>query len=189
MWIVVAMNINIFVVTEGVNVPPIHTGSEAARHRRWSVTPSSRPSGSHVAPAAHTRLRRDTTKELLPDDWPACAELIGLFSRGLGADVPRDPVRARVYAEKGCKAHDAQSCQAQSLFATIDTGETGIAQSNAQFEARCNAGVLLDCGYLGERLLAGKMITADRARGLALLDKACKGGVTRACQKLADAGR
>ena len=119
----------------------------------------------------------------------ACAELIGLFSRGLGADIPRDPVRARLYAEKGCKAHDAQSCQAQSLFATIDTGETGIAQSNAQFEARCNAGVLLDCGYLGERLLAGKMITADRARGLALLDKACKGGVARACQKLADAGR
>ncbi len=48
----------------------------------------------------------------------ACAELIGLFSRGLGADVPRDPARVRVYAEKGCKAHDAQSCRVQSLLET-----------------------------------------------------------------------
>jgi len=69
-----------------------------------------------------------------------------------------------------------------------DNSETTVAQSNAQLETRCDAGVLRDCGFLGERVLAGQGTTADRARGLALLDRACKGGVARACQKLAEAG-
>jgi TPR repeat protein len=119
----------------------------------------------------------------------ACAELFGLFTGGLGADVPPDPARVRFYAEKGCKAHDEQSCRLRALLASQDTSETTVAQSNAQVETSCNAGVLPDCGFLGERMLAGQGMTADRARGLALLDRACKGGVARACHKLAEAAR
>jgi serine/threonine-protein kinase len=118
----------------------------------------------------------------------ACAYLIGTFAKGLGTDVPRDPARARVVAAKGCKAHDGQSCRAQGTLEAMDNSETTAAQTNGQLEASCNAGVLRDCGFLGERVLAGNGMTADRPRGLGLLDRACKGGVARACQKMAEAG-
>jgi hypothetical protein len=62
-----------------------------------------------------------------------------------------------------------------------------VVQSNAQIETSYNAGVLRDCAFLGERVLAGQGMTADRAKGLALLDRACGGGVARAWQKLAAA--
>jgi serine/threonine protein kinase/TPR repeat protein len=118
----------------------------------------------------------------------ACAQLLSLFSRGLGTDVQADPARVRATAEKGCKAHDAQSCKVKSLLETQDHGETNIAMNNGQLEASCTAGSMTNCGFLGERVLAGQGVPADRARGIGLLDKACKGGATRACQKLAEAG-
>jgi TPR repeat protein len=43
------------------------------------------------------------------------------------------------------------------------------------------------CGLLGENLLAGIGISADRERGITLLKKACDGGVDRACKKLSEA--
>jgi TPR repeat protein len=118
----------------------------------------------------------------------ACAQLISLYAKGLGTDVPPDPSRVRATAEKGCKAHDTQSCHVRSLLETQDNSETSVALGHGQLEASCNAGALRDCGFLGERVLGGQGVPADRAKGLALLDRACKGGVARSCQKVAEAG-
>jgi TPR repeat protein len=119
----------------------------------------------------------------------ACKQLVTVYSKGLGDDVPRDEQRYRDYLDKACKAHDAWSCRLRDMVRKNDNFETNVALSSGQLETSCNAGVLGDCGFLGERALGGQGMPMDRARGLALLDRACKGGVARACQKLAAAQR
>jgi serine/threonine protein kinase/TPR repeat protein len=119
----------------------------------------------------------------------ACKQLVTVYSKGLGDEVPRDDARYRDYLDKACKAHDVRSCQLRGLVQKNDSFETNVALSTGQLETSCNAGVLGDCGFLGERAVAGQGMPADRARGIALLDRACKGGVARACQKLAEAQR
>ena len=113
----------------------------------------------------------------------ACADLMSLFSKGLGTDVAPDPARVRATAQKGCKAHDEGSCHVQALLEQQDHLGTTTAQTVAPLDATCKAGVLRDCGSLGEALLP-----TDRARALELLDRACKGGVAQSCQKLTEAG-
>jgi TPR repeat protein len=48
--------------------------------------------------------------------------------------------------------------------------------SNALFEAKCDAGDLVAYGMLGEDLLRGTGTSVNRAKGTALLKKACAGG-------------
>ena len=119
----------------------------------------------------------------------ACKQLVTVYSRGVGSDVPRDEARYRIYLDKACKTSDQFSCQLWSQVQKNDNQETNIALNTAQLETTCAAGLLTYCGFLGERLLAGQGVPVDRARGLQLLDKACKGKVDRACQKLAEAQR
>jgi serine/threonine protein kinase/TPR repeat protein len=119
----------------------------------------------------------------------ACSTLVTLFLRGQGTDVAADPARARAVADKGCKAHDAQSCKSQSQLATVDNGEANIALNNGQLETGCNAGVLANCSALGDRVYSGQGVPADRVKAVALWDKACKGGVQTGFQKVAGAGR
>jgi TPR repeat protein len=45
------------------------------------------------------------------------------------------------------------------------------------------AGDLVACGMLGEDLPGGTGTSVDRAKGIALLKKACEGGFDRACKK------
>jgi TPR repeat protein len=116
----------------------------------------------------------------------ACKQLVTVYSAGVGTDVRPDDARYRVYLDKACKAHDAFSCKLRDQVQQNDNAETNIALNTAQLETKCASGVLSYCGFLGERLLA---VPAEHARGLELLDKACKGGVTRSCQKLAEAQR
>jgi hypothetical protein len=57
-------------------------------------------------------------------------------------------------------------------------------QANVVFQTKCDAGDLSACELLGEHLLAGIGASVDRAKGTALLEKACAGGLDRACKKL-----
>jgi serine/threonine-protein kinase len=118
----------------------------------------------------------------------ACKELVTVYSRGVGTDVPRDDARYRIYLDKACKTHDQFSCQLRDLVLKNDNQELNISLNTAQLEMICTAGLLNYCGFLGERLVA---IPAEHAKGMTLLDKACKGGPPkgRACQKLAEAQR
>jgi TPR repeat protein len=116
----------------------------------------------------------------------ACKELVTVYSRGVGTDVPRDDARYRIYLDKACKTHDKFSCQLRDQVLKNDNQELNISLNTAQLETTCAAGLLNYCGFLGERLVA---IPAEHARGMTLLDKACKGGVARSCQKLAEAQR
>jgi TPR repeat protein len=50
---------------------------------------------------------------------------------------------------------------------------------------QCDEGDLFACGMLGEDLVEGKGVGVDRARGIALLEKACAGKQELACTKLA----
>ena len=64
--------------------------------------------------------------------------------------------------------------------------DTVSAQENALLQKHCDAGELVSCGLLGENLTMGIGASVDRVRGKGLLEKACKGGVDRACKKLAE---
>ena len=114
-----------------------------------------------------------------------CTSLAALYAKGNGAEVPADPLRVREYAKKACDLGAKQSCDIDRLLGTIDKGDTTAAQANALFQTQCDAGSFVACGMLGENLLAGIGANADRAKGLALLEKACKGGFDRACKRVA----
>ena len=131
MWIVVAMNMNIFVVTEGVNVPPIHTGSEA------TVTDAG-PSRRRVVPPDPMSLQQlipgyDATR---PRSY---YPMIGRRRRGRRAVLRGSaPTCARPCARHGlCREgfrRTTRELPARSLFATIERGRPASAQSDARFE-------------------------------------------------------
>jgi TPR repeat protein len=115
----------------------------------------------------------------------ACESLVKLYS-GAGADVLADPLRVREYAKKACDLGEKLSCGFDQVLGTADSAETVAAQWNALFQAKRDAGSAVACGMLGENLLAGIGTSVDRARGTALLERACTGGFDRACKKLAE---
>ncbi len=118
----------------------------------------------------------------------ACEKVAGFYAKGVGTDVPADPLRVREAAKMGCTAGSGRDCQARKLLDTLDSTSAGPARGMALFQTQCDAGMTSACGMLGESLLTGRWGTIDRARGKALLEKACKGGYAPACKTLADAG-
>jgi serine/threonine-protein kinase len=119
----------------------------------------------------------------------ACENLAQLYTSGAGSDVQPDPLLRQQYAKKACAAGSKTDCEVDKLLGTLDSSGNYAARTNAQFESKCDAGNALACGLLGEDLLGGLGIGADRERGMTLLKKACDGGVDRACKKLSEAMR
>jgi serine/threonine protein kinase/TPR repeat protein len=117
-----------------------------------------------------------------------CESLAKLYMSGAGADVPADPLRVREYAKKACDLGSQRYCGANQLLGNVDSADSTMARANALFQTKCDAGDLVACGMLGERLLGGAGTSVDRARGTALLKKACQGGFDRACKKLGESG-
>ena len=115
----------------------------------------------------------------------ACEGLVGIYDRGVGTDVPADPLRVRAYAKKACDLGDTTACDVDRLLLTIDRGTTITAQENEMYARRCDAGELPACALLGADLVQGLGVKVDRARGMALLERACAGKVERACTRLA----
>jgi serine/threonine-protein kinase len=117
-----------------------------------------------------------------------CESLARLYTSGAGSDVPTDPLRVREYAKKACDLGSQRYCGADQLLSKVDSTDSTAAQANALFQTQCDAGNLAACGSLGENLLAGIGTAVDRAKGTALLKKACGGGFDRACKKLGEGG-
>ena len=117
----------------------------------------------------------------------ACEHLVGMYVKGVGTDVPADPARTQAYARKGCKLGSEKACVSLRVLMTIASGETTPARIVAWFAKQCDEGDLFACGMLGEDLVEGKGAGVDKARGMALLEKACAGKQELACTKLAQA--
>jgi serine/threonine protein kinase/TPR repeat protein len=117
-----------------------------------------------------------------------CESLAKLYTSGAGADVPADPLRVREYAKKACDLGSQLYCGADQLLGKVDSADSTGARANALFQTKCDAGDLVGCGMLGEDLLARTGTSVDRAKGIALLKKACAGGFDRACKKLSEGG-
>jgi TPR repeat protein len=117
----------------------------------------------------------------------ACENLAQLYTSGAGSDVQPDPVLRQQYAKKACAAGSKTYCDVDKLLGTLDSSGNNAARVNAQFQSKCDAGNALACELLGEDLLGGIGIGADREKGITLLKKACDGGVDRACKKLSEA--
>jgi hypothetical protein len=117
-----------------------------------------------------------------------CESLAKLYMTGAGSDVPPDPLRVREYAKKACDLGSQRYCAADQLLSKVDSTDSTAAQANTQFQGKCDAGNLGACGSLGENLLTGNGTSVDRAKGTALLKKACAGGFDRACKKLGEGG-
>ena len=118
----------------------------------------------------------------------ACVALAAFYGNGVPGDVPADPLRLREYRAKACKLGDARSCAAQSALATMDSTGDRPAQVNAMFQKQCDEGHFSACGMLGHNLLTGTGASPDPTRGIALLEKGCKGGDDPACKELVEAG-
>jgi hypothetical protein len=118
----------------------------------------------------------------------ACEELAKLYSSGKGTDVPADPLRGQEYWKKACDLGSKVGCQADHLLGTKDSSNSNAARANALWQKKCDAGDLATCAMLGESLLTGNGTGVDRAKGTALLERACHGGIERACKKLGKGG-
>lgn len=118
----------------------------------------------------------------------ACEQVAAFHARGVGVDVPADPLRVREAVRKGCTAGSGRDCNVKKLLDTVDTTNTNMARGLAMFQTQCDAGMMFACGALGEKLITGGWGTVDRAKGTALREKACKGGYAPACAPLGDAG-
>jgi serine/threonine protein kinase/TPR repeat protein len=114
----------------------------------------------------------------------ACESLAQTYARGVGTDVPADPVRVRAYWKKACDFGSKQGCQAVQTLGKEDSLNSSAGQANAMFQTRCDAGDLGSCASLGENLLTGNATSVDRAKGTALLERACRGGIASACKRL-----
>jgi TPR repeat protein len=115
----------------------------------------------------------------------ACDKYEGLYAKGVGTDVPADPLRVREAAKRACAAGSGQDCKKQELLDTVDRTSANPARGFALFETKCDAGMMSACGMLGEALYTGSLGGAvDRTRGKALREKACNGGYKPACKAL-----
>jgi TPR repeat protein len=118
----------------------------------------------------------------------ACEALADFYKNGVPGDLPADPVRLREYTAKACKLGADASCKDDHMLRTIDFTENRVSKGNALYQEKCDHGSATECGLLGENVLAGIGASPDRAKGMALLEKACRGGFDRACGALVDAG-
>ena len=119
----------------------------------------------------------------------ACARLADLYlGRTADAGVVADTLLGRDYDKKACDLGVKKSCAATKMAPDVDRLNNTAARANAMFESECNRGILLGCTFLAESLLSANAVPADRDRAKALLDRACKGGVQKACEDLAKAG-
>jgi len=115
---------------------------------------------------------------------PACRTLGSFYVKGVGSDVPADPVRTREYERRGCNLGSKEACADDAFLAAVDRGETPGGQLIEMLVKRCDEGRLFECGLLGEDLIDGNGMGVDRGRGMGLLERACEGKVERACGRL-----
>ena len=106
----------------------------------------------------------------------ACNNLGVLWNDGEGG--AKDPAKAKDFYKRGCDHGEGAACI--NYANKID--------SRAPLEDGCTKSQSVSaCAELGRWLVKGTHGAVDRQRGLTLLDKACKDGVTAACDDAAAA--
>jgi hypothetical protein len=111
-------------------------------------------------------------------DLDACAGLGTCFARGTG--VPPDTARARELFGRACEGHKGIGCKGLGDLAR----DVDPAQAVGFYRQSCDLGYAGGCSYLGDAMVGGLGIPRDRARGLELLRRGCKGEYGWACQRL-----
>ena len=106
----------------------------------------------------------------------ACGVLGNLAVDGRG--VAKDPARAQQLWQRACDGGDGSACQSLAIRAE-DAGE--IAKAMELYDLGCERGEPRSCRTIGSRYADGQGVAADRDRGLAYLERACKGGDRLAC--------
>jgi hypothetical protein len=76
----------------------------------------------------------------------------------------------------------------KKTLAAQDRTSGNNAMGWALFQSQCDAGTMSSCGMLGQSLVSGSWGVTDKPKGMALLEKACKGGYKPSCKTMADAG-
>ena len=84
-----------------------------------------------------------------------------------------------------CDARTAPACTSRALDLWASGGAPMIARASALFDRACTLGDAQGCHFAGRLALDGHGIPRDPARGLALLEKGCDGGVLMSCDVLA----
>lgn len=112
----------------------------------------------------------------LPDSSACVLEGIALVNgRGLGAD----PTRAQQLFREACAADNTLGCRLANLPVPSDRAPTLRDVEHAV--ALCDIGTALGCKLAGVEFLTGRVVPADRSRGLKLLEQACAGDEFDAC--------
>jgi len=114
-----------------------------------------------------------------------CEALVRLYTTG---GVPADPLRLRDYSKKACDLGSKLGCQSAATNVQIDNTGSDLDRGNAGFKAQCDAGEAVGCAMLGEDYLRGIGVPVDRAKGIALIQRACRGGYAAACGRFGDGG-
>jgi len=102
---------------------------------------------------------------------------VGLGEQLAGGDgVARDDEEAVAVLDRGCAGGLAMACTklAEALEVRARPGDQERAIET--FGRACDAAQYDACGAVGIRLVIGKGVATDRARGLELLRKSCQGG-------------
>lgn len=114
----------------------------------------------------------------------ACNNLGALYAEGRG--VARDPARAAALYERACAAGAAHGCY--SLATIVAEGKQGtrgdLVKAFALASRACALGHVHGCDRVAMALANGQGVGADKQEAMKLWERACSGGVDRACAAL-----
>lgn len=130
-----------------------------------------------------------------PKDYPTAAkylekacdlgDMFGCESFGKmlrdGKGVEKDETRARALLDKACAGNAGGACTSVGLAEGMKT-----AKGRELIEKGCNLGDAIGCMGVGGLYLHGTGVPKDVKKARTYLDKACKGGQSAACDKLAE---
>jgi len=114
-------------------------------------------------------------------DADGCANLAVLLREGRG--VPEDRARATKLERVACSDGVIEACK-RVADAILREGGRDRSVAARALTRLCDADDLGACANLGLMLLRGDGVPTDRARAIALHERACKGGLTAACGRL-----
>jgi hypothetical protein len=75
-----------------------------------------------------------------------------MYLKGLGADVPVDPLRVRQYAKRACELGATRDCGVGKMLGRIDSMEAAPAPEIARLQKQRGDGRLDSCGVLGDAI-------------------------------------
>ena len=112
-------------------------------------------------------------------DGEACW-VIGRWYRG-GIRLPQDLGRARDLLGLGCARRNARACDELQEMNFESGVARQVAEAEAYYSARCDAGDANQCMRLANHFVEGKKVAADPAKARAYAGKACNLDAERGC--------